>query len=91
VSKDLPLGAREAWELLNSWSADEVDVYERPSAHPNHDCAGETTAWIEVQKQVLRSHGVEVAWHPPSGPYRVVAVRERELERAGEGEGRTCE
>lgn len=68
-------GALEPLRKLAGWDRGEVDVFERPAAHPGRAQTGETQGFITSQKEALRRLGVDVAWDAATGRYRIVSAR----------------
>ncbi|MHC5056926.1 MAG: M56 family metallopeptidase [Planctomycetota bacterium] len=65
---------RAALDRLNNWDKEELDVAERPGAHPKKDSSGETNAWIGTHRGDLSRLGVEVVWDAERQKYIVSKV-----------------
>ena len=68
-------GALDPLRKLAGWDRGEVDVFERPAAHPGRAQTGESQGFITAQKDALRRLGVEVTWEAASARYRIVSAR----------------
>ena len=80
ISNTLPFwrvraGALEPLHKLAGWDRGEVDVFERPAAHPGRAQTGESQGFITTQKEALRRLGVEMAWDAAVGRYGVASAR----------------
>ena len=72
----LPANVVTILDRLNAWNKDAIDVCERPAAHSNMVDSGETSAFINVEKQQLAALGVAVKWNPQKMMYEVAAADE---------------
>jgi hypothetical protein len=75
-TSELPTNVVPILDRLNAWNKDAIDVCERPAAHPNVVDSGETSAFINVEKQQLATLGVAVKWNPQKIMYEVAVADE---------------
>lgn len=58
-------------EHLNSWNKNELEVYERPDIAPKQLTSGETNAWIEKHKKLLKELGAITIWNKEKKKYEL--------------------
>ncbi len=63
ISDRIPSEVQAAFDKLNSWYRDELNIAECPDNNSGYYASGETYGWILEHKECLRELGFAVKWN----------------------------
>ena len=74
--KDISPEAQSLLDELNKWDSEALDIIECPNLHSGYGDLGETSGWIQMNKERLQKLGVSVRWNHEKMQYEVVSREE---------------